>query len=62
MGFSSGIHLLQLEVSLIMDEDYTHLWVPGQMFVDCYGGLDWFSVLVVVDFPPISMILLALMS
>jgi hypothetical protein len=29
--FLSGLCLLQKDISLMMDEDYTYPWVPGQI-------------------------------
>jgi hypothetical protein len=31
----SGLSLLQREVSLMRDEDYTYLQILGQVFIDC---------------------------
>lgn len=61
MVFCCGLHLLQRKVSLIKGEDYISLWVSGQMFINGYWELCWFSKLMVVDSPPITMISLALM-
>lgn len=40
-------------------EGDTYLWVEKQMFIDCCEGLCWFSKLVFVDFPLVTMISVA---
>lgn len=60
--FWSALCLLQRKLSLMRTEYYTHLWVWGQMFIDCSQRLYWCNKSLVVEFPSITMLSLALSS